>query len=128
MRPVEVKKNVFWVGVLDWDERDFHNFETERGLTYNSYLIVDEKIALVDTVKHKFVGDMLRKICQIVDPSEIDYVIVNHVEPDHSSGLPDVMKVAKGQLSSVLSAGKMGFASTTTAPDGMSRLSSRAMN
>ncbi len=95
MQAVEIKPNVYWVGVLDWDERDFHNFETRRGLTYNAYLIVDEKVALVDTVKHKFVGEMIRKIRQIVDVAKIDYVIVNHVEPDHSSGLPDVMKIAK---------------------------------
>uniref|UniRef100_A0A7C4S4J2 FprA family A-type flavoprotein n=1 Tax=Geoglobus ahangari TaxID=113653 RepID=A0A7C4S4J2_9EURY len=95
MRPVEIKDGIFWVGAIDWSERDFHNFLTRRGLTYNSYLIIDEKIALVDTVKHKFVGESLERIRKIVDPSQIDYIIINHIEPDHSSGLPDMIRVAK---------------------------------
>ncbi len=64
-------------------------------MTYNSYLIVDEKVVLVDTVKHKFVRESLDRINRIVDPSKIDYIVVNHIEPDHSSGLPDIMRVAK---------------------------------
>ncbi|MEM0316306.1 MAG: FprA family A-type flavoprotein, partial [Archaeoglobaceae archaeon] len=95
MKPVEMFENVFWVGALDWDERDFHNFQTPRGLTYNSYLIVDEKKVLIDAVKHKFVAEHLEKISKIVDPKEIDYVVVNHIEPDHASGLADLMRVAK---------------------------------
>ncbi len=95
MKAVEMFENVFWVGVLDWDERDFHNFQTPRGLTYNSYLIVDEKKVLIDVVKHKFVAEHLEKISKVVDPKEIDYVIVNHIEPDHASGLADIMRVAK---------------------------------
>ncbi len=95
MKPVEIKDGIYWVGVLDWDERDFHNFVTPRGLTYNSYLIIDDKITLIDTVKHKLVGEMIEKISKVVDPSEIDYIIVNHIEPDHSSGLPDTKKIAK---------------------------------
>lgn len=95
MKPVEMFENIYWVGVLDWDERDFHNFQTPRGLTYNSYLVLDEKRVLIDAVKHKFVAEHLEKISKVVDPREIDYVVVNHVEPDHSSGLTDLMRVAK---------------------------------
>jgi len=95
MRAVKLVDGVYWVGALDWNERDFHNFQTVRGLTYNSYLIVDEKITLIDAVKHKFFGESLERIKRVVDPSQIDYVIVNHIEPDHSSGLPDIMRVAK---------------------------------
>ena len=95
MRPIEVKEGVFWVGAIDWDERDFHNFVTTRGLTYNSYLIVDEKVTLVDTVKHKFVKESLERIRRVVNPEKIDYIVVNHIEPDHSSGLPDMMRIAK---------------------------------
>lgn len=95
MKPVEIKEGVFWVGAIDWDERDFHNFLTRRGLTYNSYLVVDEKVALIDTVKHKFVRESLERIKEVVEPSKIDYVVVNHIEPDHSSGLPDIMRIAE---------------------------------
>ncbi len=109
MKPVEIKPNVYWVGAVDWVERDFHNFETVRGLTYNAYLVVGEKVALVDTVKHKFVGDMMENVEKIVDPSQIDYVIVNHVEPDHSSGLPDVMKIAKDATIVCSKRGKEGI-------------------
>lgn len=93
--PLEIKENVYWVGAIDWEERDFHNFEIPRGATYNAYLIVDEKIALVDTVKHKFFGEMLRRIEEIIDPREIDYIISNHVEIDHSGSLPYIKKIAK---------------------------------
>ena len=55
MRPYEIKKDIYWVGGIDWDIRDFHGYSTNRGTTYNAYLIVDEKITLVDTVKHVFV-------------------------------------------------------------------------
>lgn len=109
MKPVEIKRNIFWVGAIDWEERDFHNFVTERGLTYNSYLIVDEKVTLVDTVKHKFVKESWKRMEKIVDPSEIDYVIVNHIEPDHSSGLPDVMRKAKNATIICSQRGKDGI-------------------
>ncbi len=95
MKAVELKDGVFWVGAIDWEERDFHNFLTPRGLTYNSYLIVDEEIVLIDAVKHKFVGELLGRVSSVVEPEKIDYIVVNHIEPDHSSGLPEVLKVAK---------------------------------
>ncbi len=91
---MEIGKNVYWVGILDFPERDFHNFTTHRGITYNSYLILDEHVTLIDGVKHKFVRDHLRKIGKYVDPKKIEYVVVNHIEPDHSSGLPDLAKLA----------------------------------
>jgi flavorubredoxin len=91
--PVELTKGVYWVGVVDWNLRDFHGYVTSKGTTYNAYLIVDEKIALVDTVKSEFSSEMLKRISQIIDPAKIDYVIANHVEMDHSGSLPAVMEV-----------------------------------
>jgi flavorubredoxin len=95
MNPLEIREGIYWVGAIDWEERDFHDFNIDRGTTYNAYLIVDEKIALVDAVKHKFLGEMVERIRKIVDPSQIDYIIVNHVETDHSGGLADIRRVAK---------------------------------
>ena len=95
MTKVEIAKNIFWVGVVDWNLRDFHGYFTRRGGTYNSYLIQDEKIALVDTVKHTFSEELVRKITELVAPEKIDYIIVNHVEMDHSSSLPIIAKHAK---------------------------------
>lgn len=85
---VELAKGVYPVGVVDWPMRDFHGYTTPRGVTYNSFLIVDEKIALVDTVKAAYADELLSRIANIVDPATVDYIIVNHVEPDHASALP----------------------------------------
>ena len=85
---VELKKGVYWVGAIDWNLRDFHGYVTGRGATYNSYLIIDEKITLIDTVKAPFYDEMLSRIKQIIDPSKIDYLISNHLEPDHSGYIP----------------------------------------
>jgi len=91
----EISKDIFWVGAIDWDLREFHGYETQRGSSYNSYLIMDEKIVLVDAVKEYKFDEMLSRIKTVVDPSKIDYVVVNHVEMDHSGSLPKTMKIAK---------------------------------
>ncbi len=84
---IQLKEGVYWVGAVDWDIRNFHGYITHRGTTYNSYLLVSDKIALVDTVKAPFYDTMLRHIKEIVDPAKIDYIISNHAEPDHSGSL-----------------------------------------
>jgi flavorubredoxin len=94
MKPVEIKPKIFWVGGIDWDLRNFHGYLTQRGSTYNAYLIVDEKIVLIDTVKHYLFEEMLSRIKEVVDPSRIDYIVVNHVEMDHSGSLPKILKIA----------------------------------
>jgi anaerobic nitric oxide reductase flavorubredoxin len=92
MRAVPVSPRITWVGAVDWNLRDFHGFETPRGSTYNAYLVVgDDKIALVDTVKTAFVPELLSRISAVLDPAKIDVIVVNHVEPDHNSGLREVM-------------------------------------
>ena len=88
LRAKEIKPDIWWVGGIDWNERNFHGYTTERGSTYNSYLILDEKITLVDTCKAEFAEEMLERICNIIDPAEISYIIANHVEMDHSGALP----------------------------------------
>ncbi|ABZ83162.1 rubredoxin-oxygen oxidoreductase, putative [Heliomicrobium modesticaldum Ice1] len=94
MRPVKVKDDIYWVGAVDWDLRDFHGYLTQRGSSYNAYLIMDEKITLVDTVKAYLVEEMLDRIAHVVDPSKIDYIICNHVEMDHSGGITRLMELA----------------------------------
>ncbi len=81
---------------MDWNVRHFHGFtySTHRGTTYNAYLIVDEKIALVDSVYGPFAGEMIDRIEEIVKPEKIDYVIANHVETDHSGAIAEVLKYA----------------------------------
>lgn len=88
MGATEIKKDIYWVGALDWNIRDFHGYSTYKGTTYNAYLIKDEKITLFDTVKKEFKNDLLHHIYQIIDPEKIDYLVINHVEMDHSGSLP----------------------------------------
>ncbi len=95
MNKVSLVDGINWVGVVDWNLRDFHGYATRRGATYNAYLIQDEKTALIDTVKHTFSNELLQNICEIVDPSKIDYIIINHLEKDHSSSLPIIAKYAE---------------------------------
>ena len=90
----EVKPGIWWVGGIDWNERMFHGYTTEAGITYNAYLIMDEKVTLIDTVKAKFADELLQRISQILDPSKIDVVVTNHVEMDHSGSLPRIHEVA----------------------------------
>lgn len=96
MQPVKVLDGVYWVGAVDWDVRNFHGFtySTRRGTTYNSYLIVDKKTALIDSVYKPFTEEMIKRIGKIIDPSEIDYIIANHVEKDHSSAISEILKLA----------------------------------
>ncbi len=91
MRPVEIKRGIYDVGVIDWNIRDFHGYSTYRGTSYNAFLIVDEKIALIDTVKKDFSDQLIDNISKIIDPKKIDYMISNHTEMDHSGSLPRVM-------------------------------------
>ena len=91
MKPVEIAKGIYWLGVIDWNIRDFHGYSTYQGSTYNSFLIMDEKITLIDTVKKEFADELIASISQIVDPKKIDYVISNHTEMDHTGGLPRIM-------------------------------------
>jgi len=91
MRPFEIAKDIYWVGAIDWNIRDFHGYSVHNGTTYNAFLIVDEKITLIDTVKKEFTDKLIENISEIVDPRKIEYVISNHTEMDHSGGLARVM-------------------------------------
>lgn len=95
MVKVTLKDGVYWVGVVDWNIRDFHGYVTNRGSTYNAYLIQDEKTALIDTVKNTFSDEFIQKITELTSFERIDYIIVNHAEMDHSSSLPIIAKLAK---------------------------------
>jgi flavorubredoxin len=107
--PLKVAEGIYWVGVVDWNLRDFHGYETPKGGSYNAYLVVDEKIALIDTVKAPFAEEMIKRISQIVDPSKIDYVISNHVEMDHSSSISRIMEIAPDAKLFASSKGKTGL-------------------
>ncbi len=84
--------NIDWVGAVDWSIRDFHGYDAQRGVTYNAYLVRDEKTALIDAVKGPFADELLNNVAALTEPSRVDFVVCNHAELDHSGGLPAVMR------------------------------------
>ncbi len=94
-KAVEIAKNIYWVGAVDWSMRNFHGYTTSRGTTYNAYLIIDEKITLIDTAKIDFKDELLARISSVIDPAKIDVIISSHVESDHSGSLREVAEIAK---------------------------------
>ena len=93
MSNTEIAKGIYSVGAVDWDVRDFHGYSTYEGTTYNAFLIVDEKVTLVDAVKSSHKNELLRNIRAIIDPEKIDYIVVNHVEMDHTGCLPEMVEL-----------------------------------
>ena len=94
MKAIEIKKDIYWVGTIDWSMRSFHGYQTGRGSTYNAYLILDDKITLIDTTKEPFREELLARVSSVIDPAKIDYIISSHVEPDHSGAIPFMAKYA----------------------------------
>ena len=86
---IHVKNNISWVGQRDWEVRDFHGteFKTEKGTSYNSYLIQEEKTVLIDTVDHKFCYEFIQQLELEIDLNKIDYIVINHAEEDHAGAL-----------------------------------------
>jgi flavorubredoxin len=91
---VRVKNNIHWVGKIDWELRKFHGdeYSTHRGSTYNSYLIKEKKIALIDTVWAPFSKEFVANLNKQVELAKIDYIIASHAEIDHSGALPELMR------------------------------------
>lgn len=105
----EIKPSIYWVGVKDWNLTEFHGYSTPHGSTYNSYLILDEKITLVDGVKAYMSKENLARIASVTDFSKIAYIVVNHVEMDHSGNIPEIMKLAPQAKIVTNTAGKMAL-------------------
>ena len=94
-KAIKVNDHVYWVGAIDWGIRDFHGYATQRGTTYNAYLILADKVTLIDTVKAPFKEEMLSRIASVIDPGDISYIISNHSEMDHSGSLPEAIEAVK---------------------------------
>ncbi len=109
MSAVKIKENIYWVGAIDRKVRSFHGYLTPYGSTYNSYLVLDDKISLIDTVKVPFTEELIDNIKEIIDPEKIDYLIVNHVEPDHSGALPKLVSLCKNAQIVTSPNGKKGL-------------------
>ena len=92
---IKISEHVYWVGAIDWSIRDFHGYTTPHGSTYNAYLVMADKITLIDAVKAPFMDEMLARVSSVVDPSKIDYIVSNHSEQDHSGCLLKVIDRVK---------------------------------
>lgn len=87
-RSIEIKKNIFWIGVNDRRTHIFENYwPIPKGVAYNSYVIVDEKVVVVDTVERSKMDDYLENLDTVLQGRPVDYLIINHMEPDHSGAI-----------------------------------------
>lgn len=96
MHPVEIRPGIFWIGINDRSTELFEGLWPilHQGVSYNAYLVKDEKNALIDLSKETFTDDFIQQIREVIDPADIDYVIVNHMEPDHSGALTRIRELA----------------------------------
>ncbi|MDR0826419.1 MAG: FprA family A-type flavoprotein [Desulfovibrio sp.] len=89
LKALEIKKDIYWTGAVDHESRNFHGYSlSPDGTTYNNYVILDEKKVIIDTVKTDHGGISMERLCGLIKPEEIDYIVVNHVEADHAGALP----------------------------------------
>ncbi|MBI4843646.1 MAG: flavodoxin domain-containing protein [Nitrospirae bacterium] len=109
MKAVEIKPDIFWVGAVDWEVRDFHGYVTPRGTSYNNYLIKDKELTLIDAVKRDYSSVTIENIKHIADLSKIVNVVVNHIEPDHASALGDIMRLCPNANIYITEKGKKGL-------------------
>ena len=109
MKAIKIKPNIYWVGAVDWPVRDFHGYVTPRGTTYNNYLITDKQTTLIDTVKQDFSQVTINNIRNLVDPSRIVNVVINHIEPDHSGSIEKIMALAPDANIYITDKGKKGL-------------------
>ena len=94
----EISDDVYWVGARDWNRRIFDALiPLPQGTTYNAYLVRGgDKTALIDTVNPGFEEELVARIAQVSDAASLDYVIMNHAEPDHAGAIPHIMELSKG--------------------------------
>ncbi|NWF75972.1 MAG: FprA family A-type flavoprotein [Nitrospirae bacterium] len=109
MKAIEIKSDIYWVGAIDWAIRDFHGYLTPNGSTYNNYLILDEQITLLDTVKYPFADVTIDNITSLVEPSKIKNIIINHIENDHITSLDKIMSLAPEASIYITERGKKGL-------------------
>jgi anaerobic nitric oxide reductase flavorubredoxin len=110
VNPVEVKPGIFWIGAVDWAIRDFHGYITPHGSTYNNYVVDDEDITLVDTLRYEFAEVGIKNLKKVVDPSRIKNLIVNHIENDHSGSMAQIMSLMPDVNIYITDRGKQGLA------------------
>jgi flavorubredoxin len=113
----KISEDFYWVGAIDWGLRDFHGYSTESGSSYNAFVMTDKKNVLFDTVKKSFSEEMMQRISHLVSLEKIDYIVVNHVEMDHSGALPLVIDSIKPEKIICSAKGKEALLSHFKRPD-----------
>jgi flavorubredoxin len=109
MCAVQIKPDVYWVGAIDWATRDFHGYIIPNGTTYNNYLVMDDKITLLDTVKYDFSEITIANIKKVTDPARIENIIINHIENDHVTSLDKIMSLTPKATIYITEKGKKGL-------------------
>lgn len=97
-KKVLLKENIEWVGYVDDRKVPFHRLILEKGTTYNSYLLKTEKPTIIDTVDIQFGGQYIENLKAHIDLKEIQYIVINHVEPDHAGALPALVSQAPNAI------------------------------
>ncbi len=92
---VQISDHVYWVGAFDPNLREFHGYTTGRGTTYNAFLILSDPIVLIDTVRKSFYDEMMERIRSVVEPEQIELIVSNHAEMDHSGCLPEAIAACR---------------------------------
>ena len=92
MKSIKIRDDIYWVGAIDWNVRNFHGYETGRGTTYNAYLILDEKITLIDATKSIFTEENISRIESVIDPAKIEVVVISHLEADHTGSMRKILE------------------------------------
>ncbi len=96
MKAIEIKKDVFWIGAVDFNKRNFHGYSrSPQGTTYNSFLIKDEKNVIFDTVDHEYEGTMLSRLSKVIEAEKVNYIVINHAEKDHVGSLEKLVQVCR---------------------------------
>lgn len=96
MKPVLLKDDIYWVGAVDYNLRNFHRYSrSPQGSTYNAYIVKDQKNVLFDTVDEEYCDELLKRISEIMDPAEIDYIVCNHMEKDHAGSIERIVEVCR---------------------------------
>jgi len=109
MKPVEIKPHIYWTGAIDWAVRDFHGYIVPQGTSYNNYLILDEEVTLLDTVMAEFADVGAANIRNLVEPSKIKNIIVNHIENDHMGALRRIMHLTPDATIYITKKGRAGM-------------------
>lgn len=93
-KAMRIAEDIHWVGALEWNERYIHGFSMPKGSTNNAYLIMDEKITLIDTCMGELSHELIERVADVVDPADIAYIVSNHSEKDHAGALGSIIEAA----------------------------------